>query len=428
MKTEKKALTSPRSLAAASAVCLAVLGSAVLAACGSSTGGASRANPQASPGDLYQPPNPLPHRPAGTLIWAEKVPLPLNPPATVWRILYHSRSLSGRDIAVSGFAVVSTSAAPDGKRPVYAWAHGSAGQADRCAPSHDLRMNLPPYGGQLVERGAALVATDYEGLGTPGEPTTYVGIAEGHAVLDSVRAAKQLPGVGRLGPVVLAGHSQGGGAALWAAQLARSYAPRLDVRGVVALAPAAEFTTTVKELERGKSPFSDYLGSVLWAIDGFRAGYGARFDLASLTPAARAGLAHVAKECERETIARWRGRPARAIFARDPLSVPSVVKILDENSPGGTDPHVPILLAQGSRDEVIPVSISAQLEARYCGLGATVTRRVYDADHDGVLDAASRDVLSWIGARVHGRPTPSSCSTRSAAKSEAPASTVTSAG
>jgi hypothetical protein len=110
------------------------------------------------------------------------------------------------------------------------------------------------------------------------------------------------------------------------------------------------------------------------------------------------------------------------------LSVPSVVKILDENSPGGTDPHVPILLAQGSRDEVIPVSISAQLEARYCGLGATVTRRVYDADHDGVLDAASRDVLSWIGARVHGRPTPSSCSTRSAAKSEAPASTVTSAG
>jgi pimeloyl-ACP methyl ester carboxylesterase len=428
MKTEKKALTSARSLAAASALCVAVLGSSVLAACGSSTGGTSRANSQAPPGDLYQPPNPLPHRPAGTLIWAEKVPLPLNPPATVWRILYHSRSLSGRDIAVSGFAVVPTSAAPDGKRPVYAWAHGSAGQADRCALSHDLRMNLPPYGGQLVERGAALVATDYEGLGTPGEPTTYVGIAEGHAVLDSVRAAKELPGVGMLGPVVVAGHSQGGGAALWAAQLARSYAPHLDVRGVVALAPAAEFTTTVKELERGKSPFVDYLGSVLWAIDGFRASYGARFDLASLTPAARAGLAHVAKECEQETIARWRGRPARAIFARDPLSVPSVVKILDENSPGGTDPHVPILLAQGSRDEVISVSISAQLEARYCGLGATVTRRVYDADRDGVLDAASRDVLAWIDARVHGRPAPSSCSTHSTAKSEAPASTVTSTG
>src|SRR4051794_41542349 len=34
-----------------------------------------------------------------------------------------------------------------------------------------FRSNLPPYGGPLVARGAELVATDYEGLGTPGEPT-----------------------------------------------------------------------------------------------------------------------------------------------------------------------------------------------------------------------------------------------------------------
>ena len=83
-----------------------------------------------------------------------------------------------------------------------------------CAPFADVSGNLPPYGGVLVGHGAALVATDYEGLGTPGEPTPYVGIAEGHAVLDSVRAAGQLPGTGRLGAVLLAGHSQGGGAVL----------------------------------------------------------------------------------------------------------------------------------------------------------------------------------------------------------------------
>jgi pimeloyl-ACP methyl ester carboxylesterase len=172
---------------------------------------------------------------------------------------------------------------------VYAWAHGSVGQADRCAPSHDIRGNLPPYGGQLVERGAALVATDYEGLGTPGEPTYIAGIAEGHTVLDSVRAAAQLPGMGRLGPVVIAGHSQGGGAALWAAQLAHTYAPDLDVRGVVALAPAAEFTTILKAL--GKPPFSDYLGEALWVVDGLQAGYGARAHLSSLlTITARADL------------------------------------------------------------------------------------------------------------------------------------------
>jgi alpha-beta hydrolase superfamily lysophospholipase len=404
----RRLLISTSARAAVSVVLLSALGLALLSACGSSTN-TSGANPPAPHGNLYQPPRPLPQRPAGTLIWAEKVPLPLNPPATVWRILYHSRSRLGRDIAVSGFAIVPTSAAPKGRRPVYAWAHGSVGQGDQCAPSHDLRDNLPPYGGQLVGNGTALVATDYEGLGTPGQPTPYVGAAEAHAVLDSVRAAKELPGLGRPGPVVLAGHSQGGGAALWAAQLAHSYAPRLDVRGVVALAPAAQFTTTLRLL--GERPFSDYLGSVLWALDGLRAaGYGARLQLArGLTREARADLARVGKECAEETIARWRGRSVHALFARDPLSIPSVGKVLEEISPGASDPQVPIFLAQGSRDEQVPVRVSAELEARYCRLGATVLRRVYDADHEGVLDAAQTDVLAWIQARVHGSPAPSSC-------------------
>jgi acetyl esterase/lipase len=397
----------PRFLASASALLLSIVGFAVLSACGSSTHAGS-AGPPAPTGDLYQPPKPLPRRPPGTLIWAEQVPLPLKPPATVWRILYHSRNLAGKDVAVSGFAIVPTSAAPNGGRPVFAWAHGSAGQADRCAPSHDVTSNLPPYGGLLVARGAALVATDYEGLGTPGEPTPYVGIAEGHAVLDSVRATRQLPGTGRLGPVLLAGQSQGGGAALWAAQLARAYAPRLDIRGVVALAPAAQLTTIMKSL--GKAPFNQYLGEALWAVDGLDAGYPALNLASRLTRAARANLAQVRTECTTETIARWRGRPVSAVFARDPLSIHALVKVLDENSPGATDPHVPILLAQGGRDGQIPVSVSAELEARYCKLGATVSRRVYGgADHDGVIDAAGKDVLAWILDRIRRRPVPSSC-------------------
>ena len=203
---------------------------------------------------------------------------------------------------------------------MYAWAHGSAGQADRCAPSHDVRGNLPPYGGLLVARGAELVATDYEGLGTPGEPTPYVGIAEGHALLDSVRATRQLPGTGRLGPVLLAGQSQGGGAALWAAQLARAYAPRLDLRGVVALAPAAQLTTIMKNL--GKAPFNQYLGETLWAVDGLDAGYPALNLATLLTRAARANLAHVRTECATQTLARWRGRPLSAVFAQRPAFDP----------------------------------------------------------------------------------------------------------
>ena len=71
---------------------------------------------------------------------------------------------------------------------------------------------------------------------------------------------------------------------------------------------------------------------------------------------------------------------------------------------------MPILLAQGSRDQVIPVSVTRQLLSRYCRLGATVTRHVYaGANHDGVVNAATNDVLAWIGDRLRGRPAPTDC-------------------
>ena len=372
---------------------------------------AAVAKPPAPRGDLYQPPDPLPKKPAGTLIWAQKVTRPrLNPPATIWRILYHSRSRSGDDIAVSGFAIVPKAPAPSAEpRPVYAWAHGTVGQGDRCAPSHEIRDNLPPYGGQQIERGAVLVATDYEGLGTPGVPTYLDGVAEGHAVLDSVRAVATLPGAGSPGPVVLAGLSQGGGAALWAAELAPSYAPDLDVRGVVALAPAAELTTIAAAIRT--PPFDAFLGSALLAADGLRAGYGKAFDPSSfLTKTALADLAKLSKECADATIGRWRGRSADELFTHDLTEVPAIEEIFAENSPGAIDPGVPILLAQGDQDQQVPIDVSAQLEARYCQLAANATRNVYaGVDHDGVVDAANDDVLAWITDRYDGTPAPAGC-------------------
>ena len=202
----------------------------------------------------------------GTLIWAERVEgIDLNPPATIWRMLYHSRNGQDQDIAVSGFALVPTSPAPEGERPVYAWAHGTVGLGDQCAPSHEIRDNLPPYGGQQVERGAVLVATDYEGVGTPGLPTNGDGDGEGRAVLDSIRAVSSLPDVGAIGDVVLAGHSQGGAAVLWASEIAASYAPELDVVGAVSLAPGAELPALADAIVA-----SPYKGIVLIGAIGLR--------------------------------------------------------------------------------------------------------------------------------------------------------------
>ena len=358
------------------------------------------------PGDLYAPPHPLPLAPPGTLIWAKKFKgLTLNPPATIWRILYHSRSRTGHDIPVSGFAVVPNAPAPDGDRPVYAWAHGTAGLGDQCAPSHEIRDNLPPFGGQQVERGAVLVATDYEGLGTPGPPTGPVGLAEAHAVLDSIRAVAALPGVGNLGEVVVAGHSQGGAAALLSAEQAPKYAPELNLVGVAALAPGVELPALVDHLADSPARGLDVIGAL-----GFKAAYPKLVLSDILTPKTIADTAAVASECTDAIVERYRSAPTSDVIKGTPTASADLKRILEQNSPGTTTPHVPLFIGVGDADTQVPPTLSERLRAKYCANGATLTRHVYPGqDHDGVVDASEDDMLSFLTARYQQEPALSDC-------------------
>jgi pimeloyl-ACP methyl ester carboxylesterase len=362
--------------------------------------------PPTPPDKLYTPPHPLPQGKPGAIIWAESVAgIDFQPPQKAWRFLYHSRDQNGNDVAVSAFAIVPAAAAAASGRAVYAWAHGTVGLGDQCAPSHKVRDNLPPYAGEVVKGNALVVATDYIGLGTPGAHTYLAGAAEGQAVLDSVRAASTLPNVGPLGDVVLAGHSQGGAAALFAAQLAPSYAPTLHIKGVLAIAPGAELRLLTTSLTT-----SPYKGVLLVAAIGLHAAFPTVVASDALTPSAVADLPRVAGECIDATVARYKNLPATSVVKRDPSQVPQIARILDQNSPGGIDPHVPIMIVQGERDEQVPVTVSAALAAKYCTRGATVSRRIYaGATHEGVLDAAHDDLVAWLSARYEHKSATTTC-------------------
>jgi alpha-beta hydrolase superfamily lysophospholipase len=394
--------SGPRALVALAAALLAVAG------CSSSDKDTIPAIPAAqlppaATGDAYRPPNPLPAGRPGQLIWAQQVRgLPINPPSRVWRLLYHSRTRTGADIAVSGFAIVPVAAAPAGGREIYAWGHGTVGQGDSCAPSKDVLHNLPPYGGEQLENGGVVVATDYDGLGPPGVPTYLDSVAEARALLDSARAVTALPGVGRLGPVVVAGHSQGGTAALFAAQMATTYAPDLAVRAAVAVAPGAELVDQATYLRS-----SPYAGFALIVADGLRAAYG--LDPSSfLTATATADLQRVENECSDTTVKRWSDRDPTV-----PGSVASIrplAHLLSANSPGQTRITVPLLLVTAGHDQQLPGPLADRLQSRYCRLGTPVGRQSYPAaDHDTVLDTSHADVVAWIADRLHGRTAPNDC-------------------
>jgi Secretory lipase len=198
---------------------------------------------------FYTPPLPLPAGQPGDPVYQR----PLDNPTAVltegsnWLVLYQSQDVHGNPIATSGIIALPQTAPPAGGYPVISWAHGTVGVADLCAPSRDQPdslahpMNAYPQTllNTLLRNGYAVAMTDYEGLGTTDRIHPYLlGASEAHAVLDIVRAARQLFGSRLSDQVAIVGHSQGGQAALFAGSYAPSWAPELNLTGVAAFAPA----------------------------------------------------------------------------------------------------------------------------------------------------------------------------------------------
>ena len=109
-----------------------------------------------------------------------------------FRILYRSTGLTGEPIAVSGAIFIPKGAALADGRNVIAWAHPTSGVVEDCAPSLMPDVSGMIWGlADMLRQGYVVVATDYPGLGVPGMIHPYlIGVSEGRAVLDSVRAAR----------------------------------------------------------------------------------------------------------------------------------------------------------------------------------------------------------------------------------------------
>lgn len=245
----------PRRLARLATAAAAAVAVSTLSAC----------NPPTPDQDaFYTPPTPLPSVAPGDVLRSRPSVFTLDPAArtpvpgiTATQVLYRSTDANGAANAVSGTVLV-----PDapwlglGSRPLVAWAVGTRGVGDACAPSYTLSTGTD-YEGLFIQaalnRGWAVAVSDYEGLGTPGLHTYVVGQSEGRALLDMARAATRLPGSGLSSstPVGLMGYSQGGGAAGWAAELAGSYAPELKVKGTAAGGIPGDLTAVADFVEGG---------------------------------------------------------------------------------------------------------------------------------------------------------------------------------
>jgi len=253
-----------------------------------------------------------------------------------------------------------------------------------------------PYIDDFVRAGYVVAATDYEGLGTPGVHPYLVGLSEGRGVLDAARVARRFARTSST--TLIFGHSEGGQAALFAGELAPRYAPELWVAGVAAAAPAADIATFLTAA--GAIPQA--ASYVVMGAAGFHAAYPTADPASILTTDALADVPLAEHECSGAVIQQLSGT-ATVALAHSPMSTPPWSTILRANSAGNTTTRAPILVVQGTADDLILPGLTDAFIEKACNAGDTVDyNRYLGADHSTVIQAAQTDVLNWFAARIAG--------------------------
>jgi Secretory lipase len=364
----------------------------------------------APPGNaFYDPPNPLPSGRPGDIIWYRPSTSPVSG-TSAWQVLYLSSTARGAPAAVSGTVIVPT-AAYDGVRPVVAYAAGTQGWGQQCAPSVEIAAGSFDEEfeiNNLLAKGWAVVATDYPGLGTPGPEQYNVGIPEGYAVLDSLRAATRLPdaGLSVSAPMGIEGYSQGGGAGGWAAQEHAGYAPDLNLKGVAMGGTPANLQAVASNIN-GTAFFAFLAGTA----SGFNAAYPSLDLNASLTQAGQTAIARLNTMCQIPALVAYAGKSIQdyTVGGVNPISTPAWQAALNANDLGGIKPDVPIFETHGYLDEVIPYSVEQTLHNQWCAMGVKDQFTGYVGDHVLASIEDQSDMVNWLDGRFTGRSAPSNC-------------------
>lgn len=355
---------------------------------------------------FYVLPDPLVAGAPGEII--RTLPITTAPKGSrAWRVLYHSTDQAGADIAVSGTVVVPDGDPPSGGWPVIAWGHPTTGAVAKCGPSNGFApLDLIEGMDDLLIDGFAVTATDYPGLGAPGASSYLIGAAEGHSVLDNVRAARAIDEVELSADVYFWGHSQGGHAALFAAQEAADYAPELNPVTAAVAAPAADLATLLAD------DIDDVSGVTIgsYAFTAYQAAYAADYPGLTLdsilTPTAAEAAPKMEQLCllgqnaELHDIA----KPLVGHYlSGDPSTIEPWASLLQQNTPGGAPLGVPLLVVQGEADGLVRPAATKDFADGLCAQGEQVAFRGYKtATHGTIVIQALPDVRAWLKAARSG--------------------------
>jgi pimeloyl-ACP methyl ester carboxylesterase len=334
--------------------------------------------------------------------------------SVAWRVIYHSRDAKGEDVAVSGVIVAPVTPPPPGGRTTVAWAHPTTGTDSKCAPSLEIDPFLAIEGlHELLAAGYVIAATDYQGLGVPGNSSYLLGIPEANNVLDAARAVRNIDALQTSNRVLLWGHSQGGQAALFAAQRASTYAPELKLLGVAVAAPAAGLNALMSADIRNISGVTIASYAVPAYTQQYSSRVGASAITAILTPAGLAATPSMNTHCLLTQTSALHDI-ARPLIGKYVVSDPSTTEpwqtLLHENSAGGDPIHVPVYIGQGLADQLVAPSATVAYATLLCSQGADVSFHEFPGVSHGLAAYVSIPTLMpWLNEVNKGARPASSC-------------------
>lgn len=324
------------------------------------------------------------------------------------RILYRTQKSDGSITFASGmiFLPLSSSNQP---RHIVAWAHGTIGMGDSCAPSRlsDPTANIE-WVNQMLQNGWVVVATDYAGLGTAGTEGYLIGADEAYDVINSVRAAKQLTGSMTDNQYSVWGHSQGGHSALFTAHYSTTYAPELKLVGTVASAPAAELPILFDE---------QYKTAVGWVIGpevlvAWPSVYNQLQPSDIATKPALKNYQKIAEQCivQSSIGGILRNKLDQSFFSTSIQNVPAWNFVAASQTAPILSSSLPLMIAQSESDQVVLPNTTATYIQKACQNNSNLTSLwISSVGHIQTAQVIAPDVINWISDRFANKPTSPTC-------------------
>jgi len=341
----------------------------------------------------------------GTLLRQEPLEAHQSVPSAAENIRLLYTSTDGLDgetpIVVSGALFLPAGTPPEGGWPLLLWSHGTVGIADICAPT--WTGYVPFHQEHLkrwIEEGYAIVASDYQGLGTMGTHPYLATRPAAYNNLDVIRAV-QAADFPLTDKVVIAGQSQGAGAVIATAGHAPTYAPDIDLRGVVATGVpffSPEGLVAVREM-RPQDVVDPMLGYNFLALTLIQQ-INPDFNIGDYVSDAALPMAQgVANICNRDMRAKIEeaGLTYNMTFKQSPSE--HLIEAFRKMQFPSLKLPVPLFVGSGAIDRDTPLRMQAGFVKQACAAGSTVEAHRYgEHDHLTTLNHSTIDSTKFVAA------------------------------